>query len=116
MVVEGQHHPADVIRLESGNLRLTFGPREKPYGVMAVLSRGSDPRWDLESAVLLDWNCQNTDCGYPSSVQLEDGTIVTMFYGVGHVEAPKIEGPFAMCVRYKEGDLLPSTGRENYGR
>jgi hypothetical protein len=77
---EGEH-PADVTLLASGNLLLTFGRRIRPYGCGALLSRDGGKSWDTDHEVLLAGDgAQNTDLGYPSTVQLDDGTIVTALY------------------------------------
>ena len=55
----------------------------------------------------------SANCGYPSSVQLDDGTIVTLYYGVGELGKPDDFSEcghglmeYARCVRYREADLL----------
>jgi hypothetical protein len=136
-IVPGEHrHPGDVVLLKSGRLLLTFGHREPPFGVEAVLSGkeagqwdqlaratpttqrpavpvGKATQWDWQTHVALEWNAASGDCGYPSSVELEDGTIVTLYYGVGELGKPRElskSGPglmeYARCIRYREADLL----------
>jgi len=53
--------------------------------------------------VLLAWDCQNTDCGYPSTVQLDDGTIVTLLYEVG--PSLTYDVARAIVLRYTEAQL-----------
>ena len=129
--------PGDVIRLKSGRLLLTFGHREPPFGVEAVLShkntgqwdelaaaplpttwkplpsRKKAGQWDWRTHVSLEWNAASADCGYPSSVQLDDGTIVTLYYGVGELGKLAESGqglvPYAKCIRYREADLTAVT-------
>jgi hypothetical protein len=132
--------PGDVILLQSGRLLLTFGYRESPFGVEAVLSHqeaaqwdklaGAPPttwrpalasrkkaaQWDWRTHVKLEWNAAHADCGYPSSVQLDDGTIVTLYYGVGERGKPDDISKsghgrmaYARCVRYREADLSVTT-------
>ena len=96
--------PADVCRLHSGNLLLTYSNRTGPFGAGAAISRDDGNTWDYDHRVLLTWDCENTDCGYPSTVQLDDGTIVTMHYAVGTSEFPGLE--LAMALRYTESQLL----------
>ena len=120
--------PADVIQLNSGRLLLTYGRRTPgANGVEAALSYNvpgqwdglavpaENPRpqipsntgqqWDWQTHVSLEWNAASADTGYPSSVQLDDGTIVTMYYGNGEVGNPNA-GLYAKVVRYHEADLL----------
>ena len=61
----------------------------------------------------LEWNAASEDCGYPSSVQLDDGTIVTLYYLIGELGKPDDISEsghglmeYAKCVRYREADLL----------
>ncbi|HIE52121.1 MAG TPA: DUF1080 domain-containing protein [Armatimonadetes bacterium] len=105
-ILDRGRHPADVIRLQSGHLLLTAGHRILPFGVLALLSRDGGRTWAWEQRVLLEWQSGNTDCGYPSSVQLDDGTIVTMCYGVTHGAYPDLR-QYALCVRYREETLWP---------
>jgi len=95
--------PADVCQLRSGRLLLTYGNRTGPFGVGAVLSHDGGRTWDYEHRVLLAWDCQNTDCGYPSTVQLDDGTIVTLLYEVG--PSLTYDVARAIVLRYTEAQL-----------
>ncbi|MEX2559515.1 MAG: exo-alpha-sialidase, partial [Pirellulales bacterium] len=97
-------HPADCIRLASGRLLLAFGHRKPPLGVQAIWSDDNGTSWSFPRRALLEGSAANGDCGYPSSVQLADGTIVTMYYGVGHRELADL-GEYAIAVRYREEDL-----------
>lgn len=104
-VTRGARLPADIIRLASGNLLLVYGCRLVPYGVQAILSRDGGKTWDYEHRVMVEWNSMNIDCGYPSSVQLPDGTILTMHYGVQNMAYPDVK-EYAMCTFYQESDLM----------
>lgn len=78
-VTLAKQHPAHILMLEDGTLLLTYGIRNKPFcGVGARISIDGGERWS--SPVFLVNFETATDCGYPSSVQLEDGTIVTAYY------------------------------------
>jgi len=99
--ITGQsQHPADAIMLKSGHLLLCYGNRVEPLGVQAMLSVDGGKTWDRRTAIA--WTSLNTDCGYPSSVQLDDGTIVTMYYSVGTKDLPDEQ---AIVVRYREEAL-----------
>ena len=75
-------HPAHLTRLEDGRLLLTYGLRNKGlYGVAVRFSEDEGSTWQAPR-VLVDLR-QDTDCGYPSSAQLDDGTIVTAYYARG---------------------------------
>jgi hypothetical protein len=96
-------HPADLIRLASGKLLMTYGNRRNPLGCGAIASTDQGRTWDYANRVMLAWTCGNSDCGYPSSAQLDDGTIVTLYYSVRLTDVRG--GPFAVAVRYRETSL-----------
>lgn len=92
-----QQHPADACLLKSGNLLLTYGNRVGELAVGAMLSRDRGKTWDRDRRMVLaresltlrgkPWG----DCGYPSTVQLADGTIVTLYYRLGTNQLPEAE-------------------------
>lgn len=106
-LTEPPFHPADVIVLDSKRVLLTFGRRTEPFGAEAVLGEAEKGRirWRWETRTLVEWRAANTDCGYPSSAQLDDGTIVTLIYGVG-LKDDSVDGAFCSWIRYREADLL----------
>jgi hypothetical protein len=80
-VTRDGEHPADLILLESGRLLLTFGRRTRPMGCGALLSADGGRSWDIDHEVLLAGDgVENGDLGYPSTVQLATGQIVTLLY------------------------------------
>lgn len=81
-ITRDNEHPADMIRLKNGDILLTYGERNAPYGVEGVLSRDGGKTWDPSTKVTLANDAANRDCGYPSSVQLPNGKIVTLYYQV----------------------------------
>lgn len=81
-------HPADLLRLADGRLLLTLGVRETgKNGVGIRLSEDNGKTWGPLMAIVND--CKTSDCGYPSSEQLADGSIVTGFYAKG---SPQYDG------------------------
>jgi len=81
-VTEPNEHPGDLIRLKNGDLLLTFGERNAPRGAVAMLSHDDGKTWDPKTRMVLGDDAPLYDCGYPSSVQLPDGRIVTVYYKV----------------------------------
>ena len=74
-------HPADLCVLRAtGRLLLTFGRRRRPLGCGALTSGDGGASWDLDREVLLAGDGIGNDVGYPSTVQLDDGTLVTAVY------------------------------------
>lgn len=86
-------HPAHLLRLADGRLLCSYGYRRPPYGVRACLSHdGGGRSWDVAREVILRDNGASRDVGYPSSAQLADGSLVTVYYihgedGVRHIAA-----------------------------
>ena len=74
-------HPPHLLRLGDGRILASYGNRRPPYGEMACLSRDGGNTWDHECEILI---CAgpNGDLGYPSSVELRNGRILTVFYQI----------------------------------
>lgn len=77
---EDREHPPDLLRLAGGALLLSFGQRNKPFGVQAMLSRDDGNTWERASRVVLAWDGDHSDLGYPVSIQRRDGRMVTLYY------------------------------------
>jgi len=78
LTLPGQH-PAHLLRLADGRILLTYGIRNRGlYAVGARLSEDRGRTWD-PPRLLVDLE-DATDGGYPSSVQFQDGTILTAYY------------------------------------
>jgi len=75
-----QGHPPDLLRLQDGRLLLSLGFRHLPPGIRAVVSRDGGATWDLQHVWSLRSGGGSNDLGYPHSVQLRDGTVVTVYY------------------------------------
>jgi sialidase-1 len=77
-------HPADVIQLADGRLLATYGvrtgPHVKPGGVRACFSNDNGETWDISTEVQLRNDFLNWDAGYPESLQLPDGRVMTAYY------------------------------------
>jgi len=65
--------------LDNGWLLVVYGVRHKPYGARACISRDGGKTWDIEHEITLS-PAMNGDLGYPASVQLDDGSILTLYY------------------------------------
>ena len=67
-----------VLKLRDRRLLLTFGRRFEPYGIRAMLSADGGLTWGDEEWILRP-GC-NGDLGYTSSVELDDGQVLTTTY------------------------------------
>jgi hypothetical protein len=73
-----------LLRLGDGRLVLSYGNRVAgQYGVLAKISSDEGKTWG-EPVRLAE--TLNSDCGYPSSVQLADGRILTAYYAKGSAD------------------------------
>lgn len=72
--------PSHLLRLNDGRLLMTYGHRRKPLGNQARVSRDHGRTWS--EPILLSDDGISSDLGYPSTVQLDDGTLVTVWYEV----------------------------------
>ncbi|HEX2950975.1 MAG TPA: sialidase family protein [Armatimonadota bacterium] len=80
-VTRDGEHPADLTVLQSGRVLLSFGRRIRPMGAGALLSEDGGTTWLRDREILLAGDgIENGDLGYPSTNQLDDGTIVTVMY------------------------------------
>lgn len=81
-VTNDHEHPADLIELSDGRILMTYGQRNTPRGVEALISSDVGRTWNPETKVKLAEEVKWGDNGYPSSVETEPGTIVTLYYQV----------------------------------
>ncbi|MBR5262228.1 MAG: exo-alpha-sialidase [Clostridia bacterium] len=70
--------PPHLLLLDSGVLLCTYSRRKQPYGIMAMLSTDGGESWDTDYRIYE--NTGSDDLGYPTTVQLNDGTLLTVFY------------------------------------
>ncbi|MHC4874293.1 MAG: sialidase family protein [Planctomycetota bacterium] len=71
--------PAHIMRLSSGELLLTFGIRARGlYGIGARFSEDDGGNWGSINIITSMGNAY--DGGYPSTIELEDGSLVTAYY------------------------------------
>ena len=81
--------PQHLLPLGDGRLLMTYGYRRPPFGVWACLSSDCGQTWDLANELIprrdggtppgQPRKVVDGDLGYPTSVQLADGTIFTVY-------------------------------------
>ncbi len=72
--------PSHLLRLRSGHLVMTYGYRRAPYGNQARLSTDEGRTWSEPLSVSADGT--SGDLGYPSTVELDDRSLLTAWYEV----------------------------------
>lgn len=70
--------PSHLLRLRDGRLLMTYGHRRKPFGNQARLSTDNGQTWG--EAMIISGDGIGGDLGYPSTVELGDGTLLTVWY------------------------------------
>jgi len=70
--------PAHLFKHSSGILISTYGYRREPYGIKAMFSRDNGRTWETGHYIYSDG--LGIDLGYPSTVELADGSLITVFY------------------------------------
>ncbi len=92
--------PAHLLPLTNGRVLATYGYRRNPFGVRYCLARRG-PSWSLadEYALRNDGHSFG-DLGYPSSVELENGEVFTVYYFAGIADASS-EYTYIAGTRYK---------------
>ena len=70
--------PSQLLKLKDGRLLMTYGHRRKPFGNQARLSTDHGRTWSEPMIVSGDGTAG--DLGYPSTVELADGTLLTVWY------------------------------------
>lgn len=78
--------PAHLLLLKSGILLSLYGHRTQPYGIMAMASVDSGKSWKKD--IRIYENTISDDIGYPSTVELADGTLMTVFYAKKDENSP----------------------------
>jgi hypothetical protein len=71
-------NPPTLTKLQDGRLCLTYGYRDAPYSLRAVLSDDDGLTWG--APIALRNGAGNMDIGYPRTVQRPDGALVTVYY------------------------------------
>ena len=72
--------PFHPLRLQSGNVLLTYGYRREPYGIRARLCNSELTDISTAEELVLRDDAPNGDLGYPNAIQLENGDILVSYY------------------------------------
>lgn len=74
--------PPHLFLHSSGTLISTYGRRKMPYGIMAMISNDMGQTWETD--IRLYENTVTDDIGYPSTIEMDDGSLLTVFYASEH--------------------------------
>ncbi len=80
--------PPHILKHSSGALICVYGRREDPLSIRAMFSFDDGETWDTEHEI-----CplsHTGDHGYPMSVELDDGSILTVFYAHPEADGPAV--------------------------
>ncbi|MBQ8908380.1 MAG: exo-alpha-sialidase [Clostridia bacterium] len=85
--------PSHIMRHSSGVLVAVYGFRgapygAKPFGIKAMFSRDNGKTWDTEYDIYKNEGTE--DIGYPSTVELSDGSLLTVFYAKEQEGCPAV--------------------------
>jgi len=72
--------PAHLWQLQDGRLLATYGHRRERFGIRACVSSDEGRSWDIENEIVLRDDLKNMDLGYPTTTQMDDGTLLTAYY------------------------------------
>ena len=71
-------YPSHLVRLRDQRILMSYTYRQKPYEVHARVSSDQGRTWS--SPMILTSNEHSWDLGYPSTVELKDGSLLTVWY------------------------------------
>ncbi len=72
--------PSHLLRLQDERLLMSYGHRREPFGNLARVSEDHGKTWSDPLTISNDG--LGGDLGYPSTAQLDDGSLVTVWYEV----------------------------------
>ncbi len=70
--------PSHLLKLYDGRLLMSYGYRRSPFGNQARVSDNDGKTWS--KPITISDDSPSHDLGYPSTVQLDDGSLLTVWY------------------------------------
>lgn len=80
--------PAHLLALSDGTIISAYGYRNAPYGIKMMYSTDDGETWSTGHDI--STSDAGEDMGYPSSVELKNGDILTVFYAKESADAPAV--------------------------
>ncbi|NQU11211.1 exo-alpha-sialidase [bacterium] len=91
--------PAHLLQLQDGRVLCTHASRHYPGSIYVTVSRDDCQSWETDRTRIVANDLQNDDSCYPTSGQLADGTLITVWYA-------NLFGKFYLAaLRYRPEDL-----------
>ena len=84
--------PPHLYRLADGRVLCSYGRRLSPYGERVCVS-DDGINWDVRRERILRDDADGGDLGYPASLELEPGRILTVYYQSPHADPPACMKP-----------------------
>jgi len=75
-------YPPHLVRLHQGGLLASYGRRKAPFSQRACISHDGGETWDIESEIVLRDDAADGDLGYPSTLELAPGELLTVYYQI----------------------------------
>ena len=79
-IIIEEGYPPHLLRHSSGVLVLSYGYRKAPFGQRIALSYDDGRSWETDWSLRDDGPAEFWDLGYPSTVELSDGSLYTVYY------------------------------------
>ncbi len=73
--------PPHLQLLQDGRLLCTYGRRKEPFGIRVCISEDEGETWPSENEIVLRDDMPNGNLGYPTTIELADGRLFTVYYG-----------------------------------
>ena len=86
--------PAHLLKHSSGTVVCTYGYRHEPYGQRVIFSKDEGRTWIHDMALREDG--PSSDLGYPATTELDDGSLLTVYYQKAEAE----ENASILCTRW----------------
>lgn len=80
--------PSHLFLHSSGMLISAYSHRQYPYGIRMIFSQDGGESWSEEHTLYENY-CSD-DIGYPSTIELDDGSMLTVFYARENEDPPAV--------------------------
>jgi len=82
-------HPPYLTKLANGVILCSSGHRREPFSIRAVASYDEGKTWDTDNTIVIyEWKAR-LDMGYPVTLEIEPGRLITVYYGARSVDDGK---------------------------